>query len=214
MIVPFVFAAALSAAPLRLTVAGDSLALGIGASDSSHGFAFDLFRRIEARRPGSVVTDLAVGGATAADVDRLESPRVRATRPDLVLLEAGANDAVRRRTAAAFARDYARLVAHVAAASPGATLVLFNVPDVSVSPIFETGAKPALHRLVAAYNVAVAAQARRRRLRVVDLYAVSQAARSDAARWFGADLFHPSDDGHARIAAAAWPVVRDAIASR
>jgi acyl-CoA thioesterase-1 len=196
---------------IRVTVAGDSLALGIGASDSSQGFAFELFRRIQAERSGSEITNLAIGGTTADDVMRLEVPRIAATRPDVVLVEVGANDAVRRRSAATFARQYASLVHAVAQAAPRARIVLFNVPDVAISPIFDDASKPKLRRLVQAYNVAVADAARDARDPVVDLYHISERARRDVDRFFSADLFHPSDAGHAAIAAAAWPTVDDVL---
>ena len=209
MIAALLLAAAVAAgsSAVRLTVAGDSLALGIGATDSSRGFAFDLFRRVDRMRPQSEITNLAIGGATAADVLRLEVPRVAATQPAVVLLEAGANDAVRHRAAALFGRDYRRLVLAVRRAAPQARIVLFNVPDVSVSPIFEAPQKPALRRLVAAYNATVASEARRIGAPVVDLYAFSSRARGDTSRYLSADQFHPSDDGHAAIAADAWPVL-------
>ncbi|GAC1547300.1 MAG: SGNH/GDSL hydrolase family protein [Vulcanimicrobiaceae bacterium] len=213
------FAALLAAAPapaalagVNMTVAGDSLALGIGATDSSRGFAFDLFERVRALRPMSEVTNLAIGGATTADVVRLELPRIAATRPTVVLLEVGANDVVRRHAAAAFGRDYRRLIDAVRRDAPAARIVILNVPDVSVSPIFEPLAKPPLRRLAATYNAIVAAEARRVDAPVVDLFAFSQRAATDPARYFSGDRFHPSDDGHAAIAAAAWPAVRAAIA--
>jgi lysophospholipase L1-like esterase len=191
-----------------MTVAGDSLALGIGASDSSRGFAFDLFRRVVTLRPGSEISNVAIGGTTARDVLRLEIPRLAETEPSVVLIEAGANDAVQRRSAAEFARDYGALVAGVRRAVPHARLVVFTVPDVSVSPIFETGSKRALHKLVVAYNRPVTEQAARAHASVADLDAFSLRARGDTLRYFSADQFHPSDAGHAAIADDAWPVVR------
>jgi acyl-CoA thioesterase-1 len=199
---------------VRVSVAGDSLALGIGASDSSRGFAFDLFRRIDAERPGSEVTNLAIGGTTAADVERLEVPRLAATQPDVVLLEVGANDAVRRRSAASFSRDFSSLVRALHRAVPRATVIVFNVPDIAVSPIFESASKPKLHRLVASYNETVKTVARVIGAPIVDLFTISDRAKHDADRFFSADLFHPSDAGHEAIAAAAWPTVRRGIEGR
>lgn len=193
---------------IRLTVAGDSLALGVGASDSSRGFAFDLFRRIRETRPGSEVTNLAIGGATASDVARLELDRIAATRPDIVIIEVGANDLVRRHGAAVFDADYRRLAVGVRRVAPRARIVLFNVPDIAVSPIFERPAKPGLRRLARAYNATVASAAGRIGASVVDLFRFSQAARKDPARYFSADQFHPSDDGHAAIATDAWPTLQ------
>ena len=199
---------------VRLTVAGDSLALGVGASDSSRGFAFDLFRRIRKARPGSEVTNLAIGGATANDVARLEVDRIAATTPDVIILEVGANDLVRRHAANAFAVDYMRLAIGVRRVAPRARIVLFNVPDIAVSPIFEAPAKPGLRRLAHAYNATIVSVAKRIGASVVDLFKFSQAAGRDPARFFSADQFHPSDDGHAAIASDAWPNVSHALPER
>ncbi len=198
---------------VRITVAGDSLALGVGASDSSRGFAFDLFRRVRETRPGSEVTNLAIGGATANDVARLELDRIAATRPDIIILEVGANDLVRRHAAAAFDADYRRLVRGVRRVAPRARIVLFNVPDIAVSPIFEAPAKPGLRRLARAYNATVASAAKRSGASVVDLFKFSQAARKNPSRFFSADQFHPSDDGHAAIASDAWPTLHAILES-
>ncbi|MDQ2858065.1 MAG: SGNH/GDSL hydrolase family protein [Candidatus Eremiobacteraeota bacterium] len=207
--------AALTLAPdVRMTVVGDSLALGVGASDSSRGFAFDVFRRVRAERPKSEVTNLAIGGATAADVVRLEVPRIAATRPSVVLVEAGANDAVRRHSAAEFARSYRALVAGIERAAPHAVIVLFNVPDVSVCPIFEGAAKAPLRRLALAYNLGIANEGRHVRAPIVDLFAFSARAAKDTARYFSADLFHPSDEGHTAIANAAWSTLRPLLLGR
>lgn len=204
--------AALTLGPdVRMTVVGDSLALGVGASDSSRGFAFELFRRVRAERPHSEVTNLAIGGATAADVSRLEIPRIASTRPSVVLVEAGANDAVRRHTAADFARSYHTLVAGIERAAPQARIVLFNVPDVSVSPIFEGAAKAPLRRLALGYDAAIANEGRRIHAPVVDLFGFSARAGKDTARYFSADLFHPSDEGHAAIANEAWNTLRSLL---
>ena len=198
---------------IRLTVAGDSLALGVGASDSSRGFAFDLFKRIAQTHPRSEVTNLAIGGATASDVARLELDRIAATQPDIVILEVGANDLVRRHGAKTFDAQYRRLALGVRRVAPRARIVLFNVPDIAVSPIFEIPAKPGLRRLARAYNATVASVARRIGASVVDLFKFSQAARENPARYFSADQFHPSDDGHAAIANDAWPTLEALLRS-
>ncbi len=200
-----------AAQAVRMTVAGDSLALGIGASDSSRGFAFDLYRRIAATHPGSEVTNLAIGGTTIADVLRLEVPRVKMTAPNVVLLEAGANDAIRRTRPDAFARDYERLVRELRQAAPASKIVLFNVPDVALSPIFDAASKPGLRHLTNAYNIAIAKTARRTGCTLVDLYSLTARQRGDAARFLSADQFHPSDAGHEAIATGAWPQVRSAL---
>jgi lysophospholipase L1-like esterase len=204
------FALATAAPSVRMTVLGDSLALGTGASDSSRGFAFVLFRRLAAQAPGSEVTNLAIGGATVADLVRLELPRLAAGRPSLILVAIGGNDAVRGRSLAEFAGDYHRLAVHLRESAPQARIVLFNVPDVSVSPIFDRSSKPELHERAAAFNRVVEREARAIGAQVVDTFASSELLRKEPGRYLSRDQFHPSDAGYAAIAERAWPVVSKA----
>jgi lysophospholipase L1-like esterase len=208
MIAALVAALALAiATPVHMTVLGDSLALGTGASDSSHGFAFVLFRRIEALAPGSQVTNLAIGGATVPDVVRLEVPRVAAGRPSLIVVAVGGNDLIRQRSAQAFGADYHRLVQSLRVAAPAARIVLFNVPDVTVSPIFSDASKSAMRPLAREYNTIVEREARTIGARVVDVFASSELLKRDPGRYLSSDQFHPSDAGYAAIAERAWPAL-------
>lgn len=209
---PAARAATPSAPPVQLAVLGDSLAFGTGAGDTSGGFAFRLYRAIDAARPGSEITNAAIGGSTAADVLRLQVARLRERRFDVVILCVGGNDVVRDVPSAAFARSYRRLVTAVRAAAPNAALVAVGIPDVSISPLFADHAA-AVRRLAqaddrAARNAALAAGAR-----YVDLFALTRRAR-ETPGFLSQDRFHPSDEGHAQIAALALPVVEAALRAR
>ncbi|MGD0473625.1 MAG: SGNH/GDSL hydrolase family protein [Candidatus Velthaea sp.] len=204
-------AATPSAPPVQLAVLGDSLAFGSGAGDTSGGFAFRLYRAIDATRPGSEITNVAIGGSTAADVLRLQVARLKGHRFDVVILCVGGNDVVREIPSTAFARNYRRLVAAVRAAAPTAALVAVGVPDVSISPLFADHAAE-VRRLSqaddrAARETAVAAGGR-----YVDLFSLTRIAR-DMPGFLSQDRFHPSDEGHARIAALALPIVEAALAA-
>lgn len=206
---PIARAATPSAPAVQLAVLGDSLAFGTGAGDTSGGFAFRMYRAIAATRPGSEITNAAIGGSTAADVLRLQVSRLRERRFDIVLLCVGGNDVVRGVPTAAFARNYRRLVTSIRTAAPRAALVAIGVPDVSISPLFSDHAA-AVRRLAqaddrAARNVVAGAGGR-----YVDLFALTRRAR-DTAGFLSQDRFHPSDEGHAQIAAQALPVVEAAL---
>lgn len=108
------------------------------------------------------------------------SARGTSRDPTGVLVEVGANDLVRRHPATTFARDYGRLVDGARRDAPGARIVLFNVPDVSVSAIFEDATKAPLRRLALAYNTIVAREARRIAAPVVNLFSFSQRGKTDA----------------------------------
>ena len=123
---------------MRIVVLGDSLAFGTGASAPRNAFIFRAFLRVRAQQPGSRIDNFAIGGSTAADVLRLQAPRLAHARADVVVICVGGNDVVHRVGAADFARTYAQLVARVRALQPHAAIVCCGVPG--------RRAEPALHR--------------------------------------------------------------------
>jgi lysophospholipase L1-like esterase len=194
---------------VQLAVLGDSLALGAGAGDTAGGFAFRLYRAIDAARPGSEITNAAIGGSTVADVLRLQVARLHERRFDVIILCVGGNDVIRDVPRATFARDYGRLIAAVRAAAPKAELVAVGVPDVSISPLF-ADRPAAVRQLALADDRAAHAAAAVAGARYVDLFSFTRRARG-RPDFFSADRFHPSDSGHAQIAALALPAVEAAL---
>jgi lysophospholipase L1-like esterase len=166
-----------------------------------------------AERPGSEVTNVAISGARVDDVIRLELPRLQGGT-GLVLVEVGANDVVRHGAPAAFAASYARLLNGIVRRASGARLIVFGIPDLSISPLFAGRERAEIARLSRRDDQSVRAAAARYRAQFVDLYALSHAARAQSHRFLSGDDFHPSDAGHASIAAAAWPAVWRAITAQ
>jgi lysophospholipase L1-like esterase len=190
---------------VRIAVLGDSLALGTGASRADGGFIFQAFRSVLAQHPGSRIDNVAIGGATVADVVRLEVDRLRGTRYTCAIVCAGGNDVVRGTPEAAFASAYATLLARLARTVPGTRIICCGVPDVSVSPIF---ANERAETLAAAQrdNRAVRTAARAAGAAFVDLFTLTHAMH-DPQRFLSRDRFHPSDAGYAMLAKALTPVL-------
>ena len=203
-----------AAPPVRIVVLGDSLGLGTGASGPADGFAFDLYRRLARERPGSSIRDYAIGGARIADVLRLEVPRLRGERFDLIIIVAGGNDVVRGTAPGAFARTYARTLDAVAAAQPRASVVACGVPDVAISPIFAGSDVAAIAKLSSRDDRAVRVAAAARTIPIVDLFSISRAAEGEIDTFLSADRFHPSDVGYRRMADAAYPAIVRALLRR
>jgi lysophospholipase L1-like esterase len=193
-----------SESPVRIAVLGDSLALGTGASRADGGFIFPVFRSVLAQRPGSRIDNLAIGGATVADVVRLQVDRLAGTRYDYAIVCAGGNDVVRATPAAQFASAYATLLARLSRTVPGTRIICCGVPDVSMSPIF---ADIRAETLVRAQrdDRAVRAAAHAAGAGFVDLFALTHAVRTPD-RFLSHDRFHPSDSGYAMLASALMPV--------
>jgi lysophospholipase L1-like esterase len=199
-------AARAAGGPMRIMVLGDSLALATGASRADGGFIFPAFRRLLALRPGSTLDNVAIGGSTVADVLRLQAGRVAAVEPDVILVCVGGNDVVRRTAPAAFARDYAALLAALRRAAPRARIICCGVPDVAVSPIF-ADERAAVAELSAADDRALRAAADRAGARFVDFFGLTHHVGANGERFFSRDRFHPSDAGYALLSSELWPVL-------
>lgn len=208
------FAEGLATKPrFRIVALGDSLAVGTGASSPEKGFIFQAYLRLNERYPGSRIDDLAMGGATVAEVLRLQAPRLAREAPaNVAIVCVGGNDVVRRTAPGEFAASYAELVARIRAELPTTALVLCGVPDVALSPLFTGSDGNAIARLARADDDAVRVLAHRTAAQFVDLFAATRARRADAARFLSDDRFHPSDAGHAAFAGALAPVLLRAVA--
>lgn len=192
---------------VRIAVLGDSLALGTGASNPRNGFLFRAYLAVRERRPGSSIVSYAIGGSTAADVLRLQAPRLAHERADVVVICVGGNDVTHRVAPARFAATYAALLARVHALQPRAAIVCCGVPNVGLSPLFTGTDHDEIARLARADDAAVRAAARRAGASFADLYAATNGARADVNAYLSDDRFHPSDAGYAALAAATAPVL-------
>ncbi|HEV3085805.1 MAG TPA: SGNH/GDSL hydrolase family protein [Candidatus Elarobacter sp.] len=197
--------------PVRIVALGDSLAFGTGASAPRNGFIFRAYLRVLERHPGSRIDDYAIPGSVAADVLRVQVPRLAQARADAVVVCVGGNDVVHRNGPAAFAATYARLVERVRALQPHAAIVLCGIPDVGLSPLFTGADHDEVAGLSRKDDATVRAIARRYGAAFVDLYAVTTHAHGSVNRFLSDDRFHPSDAGYAAFADALAPALLRAV---
>jgi lysophospholipase L1-like esterase len=175
---------------------GASDAVGIGADPVSKGYVYRIREGLDERLQTVTLINLGIPGA---EIDRIaESGRVflqARARPDIVTLWAGANDVIGGRLAADFEPDLGNLLARLRADTE-AVLVMANVPDLTRLPRFAARPEPAVTvERIRAFNTAIARQAARHRVPLVDLF-----AQPVEPGLVSADGFHPSNAGHARIA--------------
>lgn len=117
------------------TAIGDSITAGVG-DDVGHlavrSWTDWLADDLRATHPNLGYTNLGVGGSTTADVIHSQLAVAVGTRPELVSVTTGANDARRPDwTPAGFATEYERLVAVLA--ETGATVLTLAYPDIRPS---------------------------------------------------------------------------------
>lgn len=194
---------------VRLAILGDSTVTGTGLDDPADLWVRQAIDRLSDRLRVRVRSH-AAGGARARDVLADQVEAAVAWHPDVVVVSVGANDALRRVRISAFEADLRTIVERLRAG--GATVVLAGVGDVGTAPLL-----PFPLRLVV-----------RERSRVADRIHARVAASSDGVLkvpvaeeadeafrtrrdLFCADLFHPNRNGHEVWAAAAFPVLQQAI---
>ncbi len=172
---------------LRLVVVGDSTAVGTGVDSLDDALPGRLGKLLGARWR-------AVGrnGATAADVLRDHIADAAGGPADVAVLLVGWNDAMRLRSARAFARDLGALIDRLVAASPKGRVVVVAPPAFARFAVLP---QP-LRRALGAHAAGLAAVA----ARVADEHEVDFAPGFDGASVSAADRFHPDRAGYERLA--------------
>ncbi len=190
---------------LRYVVLGDSTATGRGAP-YERGIAVATARHLTARSPVTL-TNLAVSGARFGDVRRGQLPAAVRSRPDVVLVAAGANDVTGLTRLRSVRSDLEQIVDRLRAARSDVAIVVTASPDVGAAPRL---AQPL--RMVAGWrteqvNGAIKDVVRERGLVLAPIAArTGPLFRADRSL-FAADDFHPSAAGY-----ATWvPVIETAL---
>ena len=103
---------------------GDSVTLGVGANRGED------YPRLLARETGWNVINAGVSGDTAREAKHRIGALLSQHQPQLVIIELGGNDFLRRRSLAAVKQDLRQIIEQ--SLDSGATTVLVSVPELSV----------------------------------------------------------------------------------
>ncbi len=196
--------------PVRYVALGDSTVAGVGASSPERNYVSGVHARLRAVYPAAQVTNLGVGGATAADVVRGQLRRAVDLQPRLVTLSIGPNDITQGREARAYERDI-ETIFRTLTRETGAVLVVNLLPDLGVAPRFTPAERDAAGRQTMLFNEALRRQAERYGVEVVDLYGPSRQEVPRRPEWVAGDGYHPSDEGYAAWAELMWRGVQARI---
>ncbi|HYK54577.1 MAG TPA: SGNH/GDSL hydrolase family protein [Candidatus Eremiobacteraceae bacterium] len=188
--------------PHRIVIVfGDSLAAGVGASTPDHAFAAIMFSQLTNGDASSEFDDIAISGATVADVLDTQLPDAEARALDAtdVWLCVGGNDIFHGTPTDAFSTTEHTVVARLRSDWPKAHIVVFGVPDVTRTPLLPGLAQ--FHDMASADNAAAKDAARESQADFVDLFSFTDS--QNVAGQLSSDSLHPDDTGHAAIAAYA-----------
>jgi lysophospholipase L1-like esterase len=196
---------------LHLTVLGDSLAHGTGASTPENGFASIVYRSLVRHVAEHSLVNLSVPGATINDVLAWQVGHLP-VHADATLLVVGSNDVPNATDPAQFGVEYGRLLGKIRAASPFAPLFVTGIPNIAVTPQVPDEAKPFIEALCLALSTEIEMQAATHQADFIDLYEITNRANGHASKYLAEDNFHPSNRGHALLARGALSVIASRLA--
>jgi lysophospholipase L1-like esterase len=151
-----------------------------------------------------------VSGATTDDVLRGQLQPAINSRPTLVTLGIGINDAGRGVPVERFARNYEEIIKGIRART-NAPVVLTNLPDVSLAPVVPPSLRGELGDTIKLFNQRIEEISGRYGLLVVDAYQPTREQIQQHPEFFSSDGFHPSDIGYEYWAKLMWPTIKSAI---
>lgn len=191
------------ARPPTYVAIGASDAVGVGARDPERDSY--VTRLAERLPPGSKVANLGVSGSRLDQALEQQLPVAEGMHPDLVTVWLAVNDLNGRVPLERYAAELDALLAGFDGS--GATVLVGNVPDLALLPAYRAVDPSLLEAQVGAWNDAIASVVRRHGDVLVDLRALSreQAAHPE---YVGPDGFHPSSEGHDRLAELFWQALQ------
>jgi lysophospholipase L1-like esterase len=197
--------------PLRLVVIGDSTSVGVGAKPQE-SFPWIIAERLGEKFKVELHV-VGVSGARIEDAARDQVPAAIALKPDLVLIEIGANDATHLTSAKTVRSKMSQMLDAIEKAK--IEVVVAGPPDMGTTRAF---AEPL--RTLSGYSGAKVQRAIEqvvipRGISYVDLAAATGPVfNADPTRYYSPDLFHPSAEGYALWAKVIYPAVTEGIKAK
>lgn len=193
---------------LKYLALGASDAAGIGAFPLENGYVFRIEAALERERGQAVeLTNLAIPGGLADDLLALLEPALTAgILPDFATVWTGANDLTQGRSPEELEGDLDTILLRLQ--QTGALIFVGDLPDLTTLPRFVAEPDPDVTpERVAAFNAVIRSLATRYGATLVPLsqVPVESELTSDV------DGFHPSNEGHARIAEMFLQEIRPAL---
>lgn len=192
----------------RYVALGDSTAVGVGAAHGG-GYPERLYQRLKVVPVPVGILNLAQSGATSTDLLARQAQKAAASKPALITVGIGTNDLWRLVPTATFAANLNQLFDLLE--QSGAQVVVSTLIDLRLAPIAAL-AQPLVPMKVVGerieeFNQLLLALAKRPRVEVVDLFALSHQEKHRLETLFSSDGFHPSGAGYQLWADSLWPCV-------
>jgi acyl-CoA thioesterase-1 len=197
--------------PVRYMALGDSTAHGIGASTPEHSATYRLAESLTTHYAPVTFANIAVSGATTADVLRSQIPQVADFAPDLVTLFIGPNDVTHFRSRTAYLADMERLLTALDAVP---AVVVTNVAELGICPLLAPPYRLLASAQVRRFNAALPAVVARHRARLATINPDTVPRFQHNPALWAADGYHASDAGYQVWADYLAPKVAAALTDR
>ena len=204
-----------SPAGIRYAAIGDSYSIGEGASPEESWPARLARHLTKAGVPVTLVANPSRTGWTTQQAIDLELPVWRAARPELASVQIGVNDWVQGVDAGTFHQRLHLLLDAMQQVLPDTNRIfLVTIPDFSVTPTgaMYVGGRDAVRGLTE-FNDIIKQEAAARRLKVVDVFVLSQKTKNDA-ELTAPDGLHPSAKEYGLWEAMIFPVVWELLSGK
>lgn len=192
----------------RYVALGDSTAVGVGAAHGG-GYPERLYQRLKVVPVPAGILNLARSGATSGELLAQQAQKAAAAKPALITVGIGTNDLWRLVPTATFAANLNALFDLLEPTK--AQVVVSTLIDLRLAPIAALAQPLVPLNLVAQrideFNRVLFALAKRPRVEVVDLFALSHQEKHRVEALFSSDGFHPSGAGYQLWADSLWPCV-------
>lgn len=194
-----------SGEPLMYVVLGDSTAVGQGG-DYEVGIARSTAAFMAKNRQVKL-QNLAVSGATAADVLKNQVDAAAKLKPGVALLAVGANNVTHLTSTSDIKRDMASIIDTLRAANPSVKIILTGSPEMGSVPRFAQPLRYYAGVRTAQVNKVMQGIAAEKSVTLAPIAAETGPIFSQRPELFAQDLFHPNNEGY-----GVWiPVLHKAI---
>ena len=184
-----------SGAVLRYLVLGDSTTVAVGGTYEA-GIAVMTARRLAERRLVTMI-NLGVSGARFSDVRYEQLPRIGDFKPDVVLLDVGANDVTHLTLARTVRKDLREIVRQLRRINPAVVIVATGSADMTTPPRIPRLLRPLAGQRTRAINKVVREESRNLGFAFAPIAERTGPLFKKDPSLFSDDRFHPNDRGYA-----------------
>lgn len=180
---------------LNYVLLGDSLTDGVGNIDPGATLPAIYAGHLQNQQKSGTLTKLAQAGATTKDVITNQVPEAIELYPDYILIMIGTNDIHNPITPWGFKQQYSKMLDELNNKTR-AEITVVNIPYIGSDQILLPPWNIILDWRMQQFNKIIQEVAKKRNIKVIDLYTATKNQFIKSSELYSIDQFHPSDKGY------------------